>query len=143
MVQIGKHLFERILRDHVTQHRNTYPAVRTYSSDGTPLLLNSWWRKMLGDSVINRHRTEFSEYVLEKAFIKTRTADCQSQKSVVLRDPILPCFRSRVGRCSVVWRKQLPLGDRRGSEVPSLVIILCLGLRLLRLFGQGSTIPHT
>ena len=69
------------------------PITKVYMSDGTPLLMNRAWSRMLGHKVVNRHAKKCSEYLLERTYYKAYDHHGQRICAVTFRSPV--CLESK------------------------------------------------
>lgn len=88
MCEVCKMVMQLRVRELLRRHCNDYPLVRMYTSDGTPLLVNKSWRRVLGSSTIRRHGRAASEYLVERTFFKGRDAEGHVLTAVSFRDPL-------------------------------------------------------
>lgn len=85
--EVSKAFLQGKVHDLISAHANDKPLVRSYSSDGTPILLNRAWTRMLGSRVIHRHGKASQEYMVERTFYRGANAEGEELTAVVFRDP--------------------------------------------------------
>ena len=88
LCEISKQLLDKLFSHVISAHSRGRCSVVTYSSDGTPLLMNRAWTKMLGARILTRYGKSCSEFLVQQAFIKGRAEDGPILSAVRIRDPV-------------------------------------------------------
>ena len=64
------------------------PMTRVYSSDSTPMLINSSWRRFLGQRLVLRKGKKCTDFLCERTFVKGHDSEGRVTSEVLLREPL-------------------------------------------------------
>ena len=86
LCESGQQFLLHQVSDFISRHGSQQCVVGIYSSDGSPMLLNRAWTRLLGKRVITRKAKSAQGYLVDRCYYFGRSAEGQVSTSVMFRD---------------------------------------------------------
>ena len=87
LCETGKAFLAEQVKVLAMRHNPSLPMIRFYCSDGTPLLLNRQWAKMLNGKTFYRRAKSSQEYIVERTYFRGVDENGMPLTAVQFRDP--------------------------------------------------------
>ena len=87
LCEAGKAYLRETVLTVARRHVGSLPFIKFYCSDGTPMLLNRQWAKMLNSKTFYRRAKSCQEFMVERSYYRGVDEEGKPLTAVVFRDP--------------------------------------------------------